>query len=129
MNVLLSIKPEYVDEILNGNKKYEFRKTIFRRNDIENIFIYSTAPEKKIVGFFKVGKILSENPKVLWNTLKEHSGIEKEDFFKYFRNKDIGFAIEIRDLRILDEPKHLESVYPPQSFCYIDYLPELSEDM
>jgi type I restriction enzyme S subunit len=30
MDVLLSIKPKYVDAILKGEKKYEFRKIIFK---------------------------------------------------------------------------------------------------
>ena len=29
--VLMSIKPEYVDEILSGRKKYEYRKTRLKR--------------------------------------------------------------------------------------------------
>lgn len=129
MNVLLSIKPEYVNEIITGNKKYEFRRTIFKRNDIENVYIYSTAPEKKIVGFFKLGKIISDDPETLWENLKEASGIKKEDFFKYFNQKNVGFAIEIQELNIFSKPKHLESISPPQSFCYIEYLPELLGDM
>ena len=31
MNVLLSIKPKYVDEILAGKKIFEFRKSIFKK--------------------------------------------------------------------------------------------------
>lgn len=31
MKAMLSIKPEYVERILSGEKTYEFRRTIFRR--------------------------------------------------------------------------------------------------
>ncbi len=43
MNVLLSIKPKYVEKIKNGNKKFEFRKSLFiekNQTKIEKIFIY-----------------------------------------------------------------------------------------
>ena len=48
-DVLLSIKPKYVREILDGTKQYEFRKQIFRDRSRETVFIYSSSPEKKIV--------------------------------------------------------------------------------
>ena len=32
MKVLLSIKPEFVQEIFTGKKKYEYRKAIFTRS-------------------------------------------------------------------------------------------------
>ena len=35
MDVLLSIKPKYVDAILKGEKKYEFRKIIFKNKNIK----------------------------------------------------------------------------------------------
>ena len=58
MNVLLSIKPKYVKGIMNGNKRYEFRRSIFRcREDIELVYIYSTSPVKKIVGVFTIKSI------------------------------------------------------------------------
>lgn len=36
--IILSINPEYVEKILNGTKKYEFRKRL-ARSDIDTIFI------------------------------------------------------------------------------------------
>ncbi len=43
MNVLLSIRPKYVEEIIKGNKRYEFRKSIFKKN-VEEVWIYATSP-------------------------------------------------------------------------------------
>ncbi|RAX12581.1 hypothetical protein CKY02_11450 [Photorhabdus bodei] len=40
MKVLLSIKPEYVDRILNGSKKFEFRKVAFKNNQVQSVVIY-----------------------------------------------------------------------------------------
>ena len=47
--VLMSIKPEYVSNILNGKKKYEFRKNACKK-EIEKMIIYSTSPISKVVG-------------------------------------------------------------------------------
>ncbi len=124
MDVLLSIKPNYVKEIINGNKKYEFRKTIFNKHkEVIKIFIYSTSPQKKIVGHFKIGEIVKDAPEELWKKYKDISGIEREDFFSYFNGYIEGFAIRIDSLHIFDEfiepEDFMENFVPPQSFRYL----------
>lgn len=126
MKVLLSIKPQYVEEIIKGNKKYEFRKKVFKKkNEVSEIYIYSTSPEKKIVGYFKFNQIIEDHPKNLWENFKEVSGIDEFEFFEYFKEKETGFAIEISQLELFDNPIDA-SVIPnfiaPQSFRYIDEL-------
>ncbi|AKB68573.1 hypothetical protein DU57_12315 [Methanosarcina mazei] len=125
MNVLLSIKPTYVEEIINGNKKYEFRKAIFKNpHEIKKVFIYSSRPVKKIIGAFTIGKIVKGTPKDLWNQCGDFAGIGKEDFFSYFKNKHQGFAITIENLEIFSKPvdpyTSITDFKAPQSFCYID---------
>ena len=51
MKVLLSIKPEFVKEIFEGRKKFEYRKSIFTK-DVTSVIVYSTKPEGMIVGEF-----------------------------------------------------------------------------
>ena len=82
MNLLLSIKPEFVNKILTHEKLYEFRKSIFKQK-VDKIFIYSSYPVKKIVGYFEVTEIICETPIELWNSFSDVSGISEKDFFKY----------------------------------------------
>ena len=44
MKVLMSIKPEFVEEIIKGTKKYEYRKSLFKNPDISEIVVYATQP-------------------------------------------------------------------------------------
>jgi len=124
MDVLLSIKPKYADAILSGNKRYEFRKNIFKRKDIEKIYIYSTSPLKKIVGSFVAGEIIEDDPARLWEKCHKYSGIDKVEFFNYFDDVKKGYAIEIKDLERMKEPVDPRSIFSnfvsPQSFCYYD---------
>lgn len=130
MNILLSIKPEFVSKILAHEKLYEFRKSIFKQ-DVEKVYIYSTYPVKKIVGYFEVGEIISESPIDLWNSFADVSGICEKDFFKYYYCCDEGFAIKINNLCVFEEfidMNKYENFRAPQSFCYIennDFLKEL----
>ena len=124
MDVILPIKPKFVKEIISGRKKYEFRKTKFKsKRKIDRVYIYSSSPEKKIVGSFKLGRVIEKTPKTLWDSFKESAGISEEDFFRYFEGYEKGFALEIKNLEIFDEPidpyKELNSFVPPQNFCYL----------
>jgi len=123
MNALLSIKPIYVRAIINGDKQYEFRKSIFREKKLEKVYIYSTTPVKKIVASFRVGKILEDRPKRLWHQLKEYSGLDYIEFFNYFDGKERGFAIEITSVKEFKEPieprDFIPNFVPPQSFYYL----------
>ena len=127
MNVLMSIKPEFVNRILTGEKQYEFRKSIFKEN-VERIYIYSSYHVKKIVGYFEVDEIIHKSPEELWNSYSEVSGISKKDFFEYFKDREKGYAIKINNLKVFDEFIEMKDYTGPQSFCYIensDYLMKL----
>jgi len=121
--VLLSIKPKYVEKIISGQKKYEFRKTIFNLDE-EIVVIYATSPIKKIIGYFHIEEVINDHPKKIWSKCRELSGISKSSFFEYFTDRNYGYAIRIGKLHLFDEPLEPTSIMPgfiaPQSFCYID---------
>lgn len=124
MKVLLSIKPEFVDEIVEGNKRFEYRKNIFKNKDISCIVVYATKPTGKIIGEFEIENILHEEINNLWNLTKQYSGISEKYFFKYFYGKHKGFAIKIKKFKKYKKPLELKEFdedikVAPQSFCYI----------
>lgn len=129
MNVLLSIKPVYAEKIISNQKKYEFRKLIFKNSaHVEKAFIYSSSPMKKIIGHFEIGEIISDNPKNLWEKCHEFAGISKKQFFEYFKNKEKGFAISIENPQkynpSIDPFIEFDNFKAPQSFYYVsgDFL-------
>ena len=54
--ILMSIKPEYVDKIFSGEKKYEYRKRLCKEK-IDTIIVYSSSPIQKVVGELKIKQI------------------------------------------------------------------------
>ncbi len=126
MEVILSIKPEFAQRIFNGTKKYEFRKRIFQKPNVDKIIVYATSPVKKLVGYFIIDEIFKNSPEKLWELSKEDAGISKEKYFTYFREKELAFAIKIKktvQFRPDVPPKRLiPNLYHPQSFCYSDVL-------
>ncbi|CRF34526.1 MULTISPECIES: ASCH domain-containing protein [Brachyspira] len=122
MKVLLSIKPEYVEKIFNGSKKYEIRKSIFKRKNIKKIIIYSSSPISKVVGEFEIEDIISDDLDNVWNIIKYESGVSVDFFYKYLENKEIAYAIKIGKIKKYRKPKKLEDFnifYAPQSFVYL----------
>ena len=123
MRVLLSIKPEYAEKILAGEKRYEFRKAIPRLPGLKTVVIYATMPVGKVVGEFDVETIHSEGPALLWERTREHAGISKAFFHEYFRDRHTAHAIKVRQARRYARPKSLDKVVDsgiaPQSFCYL----------
>lgn len=121
--MILSIKPQYANRILNGTKKFEFRKNNVKRIDeIEKVFIYSTYPIQRIIGHFTIKEFHKMQPLELWLHTWEHAGIEINDFQEYFQGKQFGYAIEVDEVIAYDKPLFLKEIDStdkiPQSFKY-----------
>jgi predicted transcriptional regulator len=125
MNVLLSIKPKYANAILDRIKLVEFRKIVFKQ-EIDFVYIYSSAPEQKIVGFFTIEDIISDTPERLWNKFKRVGHIDEEDFFEYYGDKEIGYSIKIKSVnrfkKSIDPKEVFDNFVPPQSYMYCEKI-------
>lgn len=123
MKILLSIRPQYAEMILNGTKRFEYRRTLYRNRSVQSVVIYATKPVGKIVGEFEVGGLLSDAPESLWASTRKHSGITKRFFMSYFENRSMAFAIQVKNPTRYDEPLGLEQLVgtssAPQSFMYL----------
>lgn len=124
MKILLSIKPEFVAEIFNGTKEFEYRRSIFKNKMVNKVIVYSTKPVGLIVGEFIIEKVLKDKPAILWEKTSEKSGITKAFFDDYFSGKEIGFALKITSAKLYTKPINptdlIESFVAPQSFRYLD---------
>lgn len=119
--ILLSIKPEYANLILNHTKKYEFRRTIAKKN-INVIYIYSSSPVKKIVAKATIKNIIAKSPCNLWKETRKYAGISRKKFHEYFLGKTTAYAYEIEKVTIFKKPKNLDEYgifNSPQSFMYL----------
>lgn len=119
--MLLSIKPQYVREILSGKKKYEFRK--FRcRDEIDTIIIYATSPIKEVVGEVALIQIIEGDVEHVWNQTSPYGGVLKEDYQEYYKARDVAIAYQLGEVTRYDKPKKLLDyglTYAPQSYAYI----------
>src|SRR4051794_36716731 len=79
--VLLSIRPEFASAIIRGEKRFEFRRCIFRR-PVSVVVIYATSPVKHAIGEFDIKTVFYGQPKELWKKTNGAAGIDKTRFMK-----------------------------------------------
>ncbi len=119
--MLLSINPEHVENILLGKKQFEFRK-VRCKADVDKIIIYATAPEKMVVAEAEIAEIIEADIETVWELTSEFSGISYEFYEEYYKGKDKAVAYKLRKVKRYSRPKLLSDFglrYAPQSFVYL----------
>lgn len=120
--ILLSIHPDYAEKILDGKKKYEFRKTECSRK-IDKILLYATAPVKKVIGEVEVDAVLIDCPERIWEMMRHGAGIDREQFEQYYSGSRRAVAYVLKHAVRYPHPAELAKYgikRAPQSFVYVD---------
>ena len=120
-DILLSIKPEFVEKIFLSEKKYEFRKIIPNRK-VDKIVIYVTRPICRVVGEVFVSGIISGTPQDVWKKTEKYAGIGREFFYSYFKGCEIAYAYKLGTVHKYYKPQMLSDIgiyMAPQNFLYL----------
>ena len=120
--ILLSVKPRYAHKLVDGAKKYEFRKRI-PQCKVNRILVYSSFPEKKIIGELEVVDTLSMKKSPLWEKTKRYAGITREEFRSYFKGCSLAYAYVVGTHKRYEKPMELSDYNisrAPQSFVYLN---------
>lgn len=120
---LISIKPVYASAIACGHKSIEFRKRIFS-SSVKKVYVYSSAPVKRIIGFFLVTKIKESSPEQIWKEYSDLGCISKERYDQYFEGHNKAYGILIQEFigfkNVVNPLCFSCNFIAPQSFCYLD---------
>lgn len=120
--ILLSIKPKYVEKIISGDKKFEFRRSTPNRK-VDKVIIYSSHPVMKIIGEFTVRNTITLNKWTMWKKTMGYQGLAFKDFLNYFEGTSEANAFEIKNFILYKKSKKLSDLginFAPQSFVYIE---------
>lgn len=125
-NVIMSINIAYAKKILAGTKRYEFRKNNMDIQNIDKVYIYMTAPIKKIVGYFTIKSKIVSDVDYICNYTRGEGGISEEALRTYFRdkgNKCIAYEIDqvVEFDERIDPYKEIEGFVAPMSFILTDF--------
>ncbi len=123
MQIIISIKPRIMSKIINGSKKIEIRSR--RMNVIPGtlVWLYSSSPEKKLIGYTFIEKIEFFSKKEVWNKYKSKIGISKVELDEYSHNSCQLSVIHFQNIYCLNEYISLVEIRsiiknfnPPQFF-------------
>ena len=119
--ILMSIKPKYSEKIFSGDKKYEFRRKVSKLH-VDRIIVYSSFPDKKVIGEVEVMDVVSKPINELWKLTKKYAGITYDDFEDYFDGCDVAYAYVLGKVTRYKKPKSLldfDVRFSPQSYVYV----------
>ena len=128
MKILMSIKPQFIEKIRRGEKTFEFRRRLPKKQDVTSIIVYASQPIGKVVGEISVGGYLTDTVDEIWKRTSDKSGLTHSEFLRYFSGLKSANAIEIESYRDYEQPIPLDVLLPgkvpPQSYCYLNIYEE-----
>lgn len=119
--IMMSINPEHVENIMAGRKIYEFRKRACKKK-VDRIIIYSTVPVKQVVGEAEVEEVLVGEPEKIWELTKNQAGIDRVFFDSYFYGRKEAVAYKLCNVKKYGKPLALKDFgvnCAPQSYQYV----------
>jgi predicted transcriptional regulator len=120
-DLLMSILPVIGRRIMSGRKKYEYRRTIFRKS-VSRVYLYLSSPERKITGYFMFRGFLEGTVREIWEATRDGAAASEAAYLEYFQNARRAFAIKIERFFPFDpplDPWETPGFLPPQSFRYV----------
>lgn len=124
-NLIISIKPQYALQIVEGVKTIELRRKFPTENIRGGIaIIYASSPVCKIVGYARIEDVSNLSIAKIWQQFGKAACVTKTFFNSYFSGVESGFAIALSQpvkLKIPLDIKDLEKeevFSPPQSYRY-----------
>jgi predicted transcriptional regulator len=124
-DLLVSMKPKYAEQILSGSKLVEIRKKFSGKWVGCKAILYSSSPQKALVGEATVRSVTSGTPADIWSRFNATVGCTFDEFSAYVGSAKQVSAIELDAVFPYKEPislaqiSHLlgEDLRPPQSYC------------
>ena len=123
-SLVFSIKPVYIDKILSGEKSIEIRRKFSKKWLGEKVSLYSSSPDKALVGYAIIKNIIVDMPSTIWEKFNKNIGVNKQEFDRYTSDMDKIFAIFLDNVHAyqniipLSQISHLikKDLTPPQSY-------------
>ncbi len=119
--MLLSINPEHVNNILCGKKLFEFRK-VRCKSDVNKILIYSTSPVMLVVAEARIEEVIEDDVLTVWHLTKDYAGVSYNFYRKYYKGKKKAVAYKLSQVLPYSTPCKLSDLgisHAPQSFVYL----------
>jgi predicted transcriptional regulator len=122
---ILSIKPNYANQILTGAKAIELRKSSMGLTAGDVVLVYSSAPEQRFLFWFRVQRVEPLTVSEMWKRYEPVLGINHEDYVAYFRDLDTAVGLHVGEVHPLNPiplreiEKLVDGFVPPQGLIWL----------
>ena len=130
---LLSLKPQYADLILAGEKTVELRNRVVRMEPGTVIWIYATKPVGGIVALAELDSVVHDTPAEIWIRYGREICIDRAHFDSYINNRESVSALIFSSVRKLKQSVTLDWIrrsvtdfQPPQFYSRLSLDGRLS---
>ena len=127
--ILLSLREEYFNQMVDGSKRYEYRTRFLKEPCTAYVYISKT--KKSIIARLDLGEPIIGNAEEISRLADNEEPGCYQAMIEYLYN-DLGFAIPVNGVTLLTEEVTLADLksrfpdfVPPQSYFILDKKPEL----
>ena len=126
--LLMSIRPEFAEMILQKKKTVELRRKFSTRWLGHRINLYASAPVMGLVGEARISGIAVNHPDIIWERFHDQIGCTRAQFDQYARGASEIYAIELDEVKAYRDRFPLvqitsllqENLVPPQSYFTLE---------
>ena len=126
-DILISIKPQHVEDILNGKKTVELRRRAPRIPVGTRMWVYSTLPDAHVRMVATVEKLEELAPSTIWRKNSKKMALSKSEYNGYVDGCSKVCALHLSKITQLSKPLSLQKLRdeqpgfnPPQFFKFLD---------
>lgn len=129
--IMLSLQPQYMQQIRDGSKHYEYRRKY--RTERTRAFIYENAPVAAVTAVLELDEPIVAPPDEIARIADGVRAGHGASVLEYMAGLDVGFAVPIRAWNDIDpvDQDELRSVHPPfappQSYVLLDRCPPVRD--
>jgi predicted transcriptional regulator len=119
-DALISIRPQYADAILSGQKTIELRRRIPKLASGTTLWIYATRPTGAVIGVATIQDVARGRPATIWKRHRTEVGVDYASFKAYFEGAQEAVAILLEVARrvgpiTIDQLREIRDCFhPPQ---------------
>jgi len=123
--LLLSVRPRFARGLLDGTKTAEIRRRFPDVPEGMTVVIYSTSPEKAVLGTMRARRLVRSNSQDIWRDYSGVIGIQQAELDEYLEGARECSVLELDTPTrwprpvALAELRHILHLEPAQSFRYL----------
>ena len=127
-SILISVRPRFAHALLDGTKTIEVRKRFPLNLGACLLFVYSSTPEKALIGTVRLHSVTTIAQGRLWVEHGPSLGIDEISLDTYLAKTSLATLLHVRDADPWAQAVPLAvlraefGLAPPQSWRYIDDL-------